>query len=751
MNTTLDDAEKFVKPGAPEPPEDGYLDETATMDLEEVASVIRGAEGAEEGQKEKTESEEKAESEEKTQSASNPQSRNEEGAEESGEDAVSDEKVSAAPDADAVSDEEASAAPDADNVSADDLKDGLEEGSEVTHESKGGEHPGSAEETGPGEEPESIGYGTAAAEAAAEEALEELRQPKENGGSGTAAGKRKKQKEKNSFFRRHRVLSILLIVFLVFDGVVGAGYGYFHSKYILMQISAGEVTNPTEMSAKEESENAKQNEALKKQTEGIADAESIAAEGDIFSDSDVYNILLIGSDDRTKKFSDNARGDTCILLSINKEKKQVHLVSFERACGMPILAGEYEGQYDWLTHTFRYGGASLMTREIRECFKVDVTKYIRVNIWTFIQLVDSVGGVDIDMTEAEVDNINHPEGTYTEGYIKGMHVENEVQQDLTPGMNHLNGATAMCYARLRSIDSDWYRVQRQRKVILSAVDQLKKLSVTQLDQLLNNVLPMVQTNLTESDCAELISLVPEYLNADFDDFTMPFKNTYGMMTGMEGRSMFAVDFDTCSKILQSVLYDGADSEKLQEYYEGLSEPTYYSSSSYKAAQSSSSGTAASSSYSSQQAGSSTAAGTSDSSGQTGTADSAGTADSSGIQTSGQSGIPAGAQVDPNTGYYYDPNTGIVYDPNTGAVVGTVPDSSVLNQGGAAADGTGSSAQTQTGGTAGSAASGQSSTGTGTAQGQTSGTGTDATGTTDSSQTQAASGTADQQSSPAAGQ
>lgn len=60
--------------------------------------------------------------------------------------------------------------------------------------------------------------------------------------------------------------------------------------------------------------------------------------------------------------------------------------------GVPILEGKYKGQYDWLTHTFRYGGADLMMREVRECFKVDVERYIRVNFTTFKKGIDSVGG-----------------------------------------------------------------------------------------------------------------------------------------------------------------------------------------------------------------------------------------------------------------------------------------------------------------------------------------------------------------------
>ena len=404
--------------------------------------------------------------------------------------------------------------------------------------------------------------------------------------------KSEKKTRGKSFFHMHPVLCILLIVLIVFDAAAGSGYGYLHSKYSLLQYSEGKygtdstiVDETASQTSEEAAEQAKLDEETSKeineQNANVAEAKTIEAEGDIFSDSDVYNILLIGTDDRTKKFNTNARGDTCILLSINKEKNTVHFVSFERAMGMPILKGEYKGQYDWLTHTFRYGGPYLQTEEIRECFKIDVTKFIRVNIWTFIQLVDAVGGVDIDLTEAEANNIDHPEGSYTEGYIKGMHVENEVQQDLVEGVNHLNGATAMCYARLRSIDSDWHRVERQRKVILAAIEQMKKMSVTELDSLLNKVLPMVQTNLSESDVTELITLVPEYLNAEYGQMTIPFENTYGMMTGMEGRRMFAVDFDTNARILQAVLYHGADPETLETYYEGLDQPTYYTSKSYQ--------------------------------------------------------------------------------------------------------------------------------------------------------------------------
>lgn len=373
-----------------------------------------------------------------------------------------------------------------------------------------------------------------------------------------------------------RIVAIVLVVVLVL-GLVA--YGYFHSKYRLMNISDGKFAG-TEVSAEGDSQDELENEEL--QSREIEEKQAIEATGEIEEDKAVFNILLIGTDDRTTKFNDNARGDTCILLSINRETNQVHLVSFERAIGVKIPSGEYEGQWDWLTHMFWYGGPYLMTRQIRENFKVDVTKYIRVNIRTFMELVDSVGGVDIDMTEAECNNINHPEGTFTAGNIKGMHVEKEVQQDLVPGINHLNGATAMCYARLRAIDDDWHRVERQRKVILAAVENLKKLSVTELDKLLNNVLPLVQTNLTEGDIASLIPEAATFVNMDYDTTTFPLKHTYGLMDGMCGRKVLALDFETNAEELQNFLYGETTAEELSEKYgSATGEYSYKNSESYK--------------------------------------------------------------------------------------------------------------------------------------------------------------------------
>lgn len=227
-----------------------------------------------------------------------------------------------------------------------------------------------------------------------------------------------------------------------------------------------------------------------------------------------------------------------MIMSIGKKDGSLKLASLERGMGVPILEGKYKGQYDWLTHTFRYGGADLMMREVRECFKVDVERYIRVNFATFKKGIDSVGGIDITLTAAEAAYVNTVTGRRT--YVAGD--------------NHLDSAAALAYARCRHIDSDWHRIERQRNVIQAVVTKTKDLSVTELNTLLNNVLPLVQTNLTRLEITELLLSAPKYRGVQIKQMTVPISGSYGGMRGLGGRSLFSVDFDTNAKALREFIY-----------------------------------------------------------------------------------------------------------------------------------------------------------------------------------------------------
>ena len=264
---------------------------------------------------------------------------------------------------------------------------------------------------------------------------------------------------------------------------------------------------------------------------------------EIFSDADVFNILLLGTDERTDNFSKNARADSIMILSIDKENGTMKLVSLQRGMGVPILEGPYKGQYDWLTHCFRYGGADLMLKEVQECLRVDVDRYVRVNFDNFEATIDAVGGVDIELTLIEADGLN--------GKVRTNANANHTMRE---GMNHLDGHDALEYSRLRYTDSDWKRIERQRKVIQAVVHKAKGLSLLELNDVANTILPMINTNLTKSEILELVLFAPNIIGADIEQMSIPKKGTYGGMKGMGGRNLYAVDFEANAKILREFLY-----------------------------------------------------------------------------------------------------------------------------------------------------------------------------------------------------
>ena len=271
-------------------------------------------------------------------------------------------------------------------------------------------------------------------------------------------------------------------------------------------------------------------------------------EEEIVQSDEVVNILLLGTDERSENFNNKSRSDSMILVSINKDKNTVRLVSFERGIGVPILEGQYKGEYDLLTHTFRWGGADLVEKTIEHCFKINIDHHVRLNFNSVTEIVDAIGGIDLEFTKAEANAINND-----------VHSGRKV---VTAGVNHVDGATALGFARLRKIDSDWKRVERQRKVILAVVDELKGSNLLTLNNLIDTVLPMVQTNMSKVDIAELALYAPSFLKSEFDQMTIPKKGTYGGMSIRADAYAFAVDYEINNDLLHRFLYEGATSEEL---------------------------------------------------------------------------------------------------------------------------------------------------------------------------------------------
>ena len=345
-----------------------------------------------------------------------------------------------------------------------------------------------------------------------------------------------------------------------------AAFLYVNGKLDLLRYNDGSVSEMGEIGAEEDQD-------LDGTGLTHTEADMAVPEGSPFADEDVLNILLIGTDERTEavndadafthlnqldgtedttEFSDDARADSMILVSMDIKDHVIRLVSIERGTGVPILLDGYEDQYDWITHTFRYGGPKLTMKTVEECYNIEVDHFVRVNFNSFVQIVNAVGGVDIDITELEAKALNW------EVPSNSMLIVNHVD----PGLNHFDGYTALQYARLRKIDNDWKRVERQRTVIKAVLDQVKNASVMELDNLLNTLLPLIQTNFTKTEIAALLVQLPGFLGCDVQQMSLPLQGTYGVRTGMDDRLMYDPDWVVNIKALQDFLYNDKTAEEV---------------------------------------------------------------------------------------------------------------------------------------------------------------------------------------------
>lgn len=191
----------------------------------------------------------------------------------------------------------------------------------------------------------------------------------------------------------------------------------------------------------------------------------------------IINILLIGQDRRPG--DPRGRSDSMILCTINTQKKTLVMTSFLR--DMYVTLPPYNGQHylpNRINIPYAIGGMEMLNETLEMNFGVHVDHNIEVDFSGFEDVVDLVGGVDINLTAAEANYLGN-------GRVAGM--------------NHLDGKDALTYARIRSIDSDFQRTNRQRNVLVALMEKVRHMDLKQLNDLANQVLPMITTDMSNAD------------------------------------------------------------------------------------------------------------------------------------------------------------------------------------------------------------------------------------------------------------
>lgn len=265
-------------------------------------------------------------------------------------------------------------------------------------------------------------------------------------------------------------------------------------------------------------------------------------------------IALFGLDARDITTDRGNHSDTIIIASVNNETKEVKLVSIYRDCYLEQENpyGNYDDTYTKITHAYAFGGPTGAIATINKNLDLQITEYVTVNFASLTDVIDDLGGITLNVDEAERQAVNHwiPETAE----IAGMSYTNlEVTGDVT-----LDGLQAVTYARIRSVgNGDIERASRQREVLAAILEKMKHSDLKTLNQILDHVLPEVSTSLSKKEILGLMVNLLDYELTENEGFPFIYstKNVYDPIIGAELSDVVPANLENNVLLLHEFLYD----------------------------------------------------------------------------------------------------------------------------------------------------------------------------------------------------
>ena len=245
--------------------------------------------------------------------------------------------------------------------------------------------------------------------------------------------------------------------------------------------------------------------------DNVLNPEDVEWNGDKFealNNDGLVNILLIGQDRREGE--GRQRSDAMILCSFNPETNKLSMISFLRDLYIQIPG--YEDNR--LNAAYAYGGFDLLKETLALNFGITVDGCLESDFEGFEKIIDTVGGVDIELTAKETEIVG---------------------DGASEGLCTLNGEQALTYARIRKIDSDFQRTARQRKIMGAVFEKAKTYSLTELTMFFSEILPLMATDMTEDEIMTLaLTLAYSFSEIEISSYIVPTEGTYKntMIRGM---------------------------------------------------------------------------------------------------------------------------------------------------------------------------------------------------------------------------
>lgn len=260
--------------------------------------------------------------------------------------------------------------------------------------------------------------------------------------------------------------------------------------------------------------------------------------GELYSSKNVINVLLVGLDSKDA-LENGGRSDSLILVSLNKKDKKIYMTSFFRDtwCYMNVA----NGMYSKINASYFYGGPTGLIDTIEKNFKIDIDYYVAVDFSSFVDIINALGGITVEVQEYEAAYINR---TTKHTIEHGPAVK-------------LTGSQALVFARIRKsdADSDVSRTRRQRQVITSFIESAKGASISQLNDALDMLFKYVKTDLTQMQIISYATqaLANGWINYDIEQYTLSDNDVF--RAGYVGNtSVVFIDLPLAAQRIQTTVY-----------------------------------------------------------------------------------------------------------------------------------------------------------------------------------------------------
>lgn len=256
----------------------------------------------------------------------------------------------------------------------------------------------------------------------------------------------------------------------------------------------------------------------------------------------VRNIALLGLD--TRQDNNVGRSDAIVILTVDKAHNKLKLTSIARDTYVAI-----EGHSkDKLTHAYAYGKSQLAVKTLNQNFNLEISDYVTMNFFGLARVIDYINGVTVNVTEAEKNELNR------NIFPEMRSLKMECPDIASAGEQTLNGAQAVCYARIRHIDSDVQRGNRQKTVLMAMFNKAKSLGALKLPQFAQMFLKECETSLSANDIISLGSwgLIS---SPEFEQLSVPNESIPSSGKIIKGVWYYVYDLETAKNNIKDFILE----------------------------------------------------------------------------------------------------------------------------------------------------------------------------------------------------